>query len=99
MYYFYLDKLLLPVAPEKLELKIKNQNKTMNLINEGEINQIKTPRTNRGVFWYRTTKLQKTIHNIQKRISTSKVLFRGNRKTKNRKKAISIHSITKNTRQ
>lgn len=50
MYYFYLDKLLLPVPPEKLELKIKNQNKTMNLINEGEVNQIKTPRINRGVF-------------------------------------------------
>ncbi len=50
MYYFYLDKILLPVSPEKLELKIKNQNKTMNLINEGEINIIKTPRINRSVF-------------------------------------------------
>lgn len=50
MYYFYLDKLLLPVPPEELELKIANQNKTMNLINSGEINMIKTPRINRGVF-------------------------------------------------
>lgn len=43
MYYFYLDKILLPVPPEKLELKIKNQNKTMNLINNNEINIIKAP--------------------------------------------------------
>lgn len=50
MYFFYLDKLLLPVAPEKLEMKIKNQNKTTNLINDGEINKIKTPRIDRGVF-------------------------------------------------
>lgn len=50
MYYFYLDKILLPIAPEKLELSIKNQNKTLNLINGEEINMIKTPRTNRGVF-------------------------------------------------
>ncbi len=50
MYDFYLNKMLLPIAPEKLELKIKNQNKTMNLINEGEINLIKTPRIDRGVF-------------------------------------------------
>ncbi len=50
MYDFYLNKMLLPIAPEKLELKIKNKNKTMNLINEGEINLIKTPRTNRSIF-------------------------------------------------
>lgn len=42
-YYFFLDKVLLPVAPSKLETKIKNQNKTITLINEGEVNLIKTP--------------------------------------------------------
>lgn len=41
MYYFYLDKVLLPVAPEKLELKINNNNKTLTLINNGEINILK----------------------------------------------------------
>lgn len=40
-YYFYLDKVLLPVPPESLEIKIKNQNKTLVLINEGEINMLK----------------------------------------------------------
>ena len=40
-YRFYLGKLLLPVAPSKLQLKIKNQNKTLNLINEGEVNILK----------------------------------------------------------
>lgn len=41
MYDVYLDKILLPVAPSKIQLKIKNQNKTMTLIDEGEINVLK----------------------------------------------------------
>ena len=38
MYYFYMGNVLLPVAPEKFTLKVKNANKTMTLINEGEVN-------------------------------------------------------------
>ena len=38
MYYVYMGNVLLPIAPEKLTLKIKNANKTMTLINEGEVN-------------------------------------------------------------
>ena len=34
---------MLPVAPQKLQLKIKNTSKTYTLINEGEINVLKTP--------------------------------------------------------
>lgn len=41
MYYFYLDDVLFPVAPSKLQLKISNKNKTATLINEGEINILK----------------------------------------------------------
>lgn len=40
-YIMYLDGVALPVTPSKLEMKIKNQNKTINLINEGEINILK----------------------------------------------------------
>ncbi len=40
-YAFYLDKCLLPVPPSKLEVKINNGNKSMKLINEGEINILK----------------------------------------------------------
>ena len=40
-YKFYLDDVLLPVTPTSLKIKIKNQNKTLNLINEGEINLLK----------------------------------------------------------
>lgn len=43
-YYFYLDKLLLPIAPSKLQLKVNNQNKTLTLINDGEINILKKPK-------------------------------------------------------
>ena len=42
-YYFFLGETMLPVPPAKLSVKIKNKNKTVNLINEGEINIIKTP--------------------------------------------------------
>lgn len=40
-YDFYLDKCLLPIAPDKLQIKINNANKTVTLINEGEINILK----------------------------------------------------------
>lgn len=41
MYYFYMGSVLLPIAPEKFTLKTKNQNKTIALINEGEVNILK----------------------------------------------------------
>lgn len=43
MYYFFLGALQLPVAPAALSTKINGQNKTINLINDGEINIIKLP--------------------------------------------------------
>lgn len=43
MYYFYFDKICFPIAPESMETKIKGNNSTITLINEGEINQIKSP--------------------------------------------------------
>lgn len=41
MYSFYLGNILLPVSPSKLKTKIKNQNKTLTLINESEVNILK----------------------------------------------------------
>lgn len=43
MYSFYLNKILYPVSPSKLSIKINNKNKTLTLINDGEINILKTP--------------------------------------------------------
>lgn len=40
-YDFYMDKCLLPIAPEKLEIKINGDNETVTMINEGEINILK----------------------------------------------------------
>lgn len=40
-YNFYLKSVLLPVTPSKLDIKINNNNKTYDLINEGEVNVIK----------------------------------------------------------
>lgn len=42
-YTFYLDGVQLPVAPSKLETKIKGKNKAITLINEGEVNVLKMP--------------------------------------------------------
>lgn len=41
MYDVYLDKMLCPIAPSKIQVKISNKNKTLTLINEGEINILK----------------------------------------------------------
>lgn len=43
MYKFYIDKMELPITPSKLDMKIDNKNKTMILLNDGEINILKTP--------------------------------------------------------
>lgn len=43
MYEFYMDGVRLPVTPSALTIKINNQNKTINLINEGQVNVLKTP--------------------------------------------------------
>ncbi|HBF4082238.1 LysM peptidoglycan-binding domain-containing protein [Clostridioides difficile] len=42
-YDFYLDGVQLPIAPGKLEIKTTNKNKTVDLINDGEVNILKTP--------------------------------------------------------
>lgn len=42
-YDFYLKKCLLPIAPEKLQVKINNANDTVTLINDGQVNILKTP--------------------------------------------------------
>lgn len=41
-YDFYLKDCLLPVSPEKLQIKVNNANKTLILMNEGEINFLRT---------------------------------------------------------
>lgn len=43
MYSIYLDKILLPIAPSKIKIGFSSQNKTLNLINDGEINILKDP--------------------------------------------------------
>ncbi len=40
-YYFYMGKMLCPVPPSKLQLSIENKNKTVTLMNDGEINILK----------------------------------------------------------
>ena len=41
MYDFYIDRILLPVAPPAMSTTINNRNRTLSLINEGEINILK----------------------------------------------------------
>lgn len=42
-YDVYLKDCLLPVAPKKIQIKMNNQNQTVSLINDGEINILKKP--------------------------------------------------------
>ncbi len=43
MYGMYIGGVLFPVTPGKMTIKVKSQNKTITLINEGEVNLVKTP--------------------------------------------------------
>ncbi len=43
MYSFYMGDMLLPVTPEKFTTKIKGNNKTLTLVNEGDINFLRAP--------------------------------------------------------
>lgn len=44
MYYVYLGKdLLVPIPPDSLKIKVNGKNKTITLINDGEINLLKSP--------------------------------------------------------
>lgn len=42
-YDMYLDGLILPITPEELSIKVGSTNETVTLINEGEINVLKSP--------------------------------------------------------
>lgn len=42
MYRLYMNKVLFPVAPSKFQTKINGNNQTIKLINDGEVNVIKT---------------------------------------------------------
>ena len=44
MYEFYFDKVLLPVTPDKVTMKIGGQDKTYTLMNDGEISILKSPK-------------------------------------------------------
>lgn len=43
MYSFFIDGMELPIAPQKLTVEIKGNNKTLTLINEGDINFLRAP--------------------------------------------------------
>ena len=43
-YEVYIDGLMLPVTPSKFTFKVNGNNKTLNLINDGEVNLLKTPK-------------------------------------------------------
>lgn len=42
-YRMYFDKLLFPVTPDTVTVTVANQNETVNLINDGEVNVLKKP--------------------------------------------------------
>lgn len=53
MYDFYIDRMMLPLAPSKVTLKVNNANKTIDLINLGEVNLLKSPKLSEISFEFR----------------------------------------------
>ncbi len=53
MYVFYIDRMQLPIAPAKLQLKVNNGNKTIDLMNIGEVNLLKMPKLSDISFEFR----------------------------------------------
>ena len=53
MYDFYIDRMQLPIAPSKLQLKVNNGNKTIDLMNIGEVNLLKNPKLSDISFEFR----------------------------------------------
>lgn len=43
MYTLYLDGVAFPVAPEKLEIKVRGRNETIDLVNDAEVSIVKAP--------------------------------------------------------
>lgn len=43
MYNFFFENVVLPITPQKLTIKIKGSNKTLALVNEGEMNFLRSP--------------------------------------------------------
>lgn len=43
MYKMYINKVLFPITPGKITIKASGNNKTINLISQGEVNLLKTP--------------------------------------------------------
>ena len=43
MYMFFINGVQLPVAPSKIDIKTKSNNKQINLINEGDVSVLKSP--------------------------------------------------------
>lgn len=69
-YDFYLSKCLLPVTPSKLQTTINNANKTITLINEGEVNLLKEAKLTDIEF-------ECSIPQIQYHFATYKSGFKG----------------------
>lgn len=42
-YFFYMDNMLLPITPPSMKISVGSHNKTVTLINDGEINILKSP--------------------------------------------------------
>jgi hypothetical protein len=42
-YYCYIDKTLLPITPKEIRVKVNNKNKTLTLMDQGEVNIVKKP--------------------------------------------------------
>lgn len=69
-YTFYIDEWKVPVTPSSLTITIKNQNKTVNLINDGEINILKLPGLSEVSFDFMIPKRERYFTNDLEPVET-----------------------------
>ena len=63
-YTMYLNGVQMPVTPSKLTVKIKGQNKTLNLVNDGEINFLRSPGLTEITVEVLLPMLQEAVFNV-----------------------------------
>lgn len=90
MYRLYMDGLLFPVPPSKINTKIKNRNKTINLINYGEVNLLKEVGLTEISFELLLPNQKYSFAEYEDRFKTSEVFLRKLEELKTRKEVFKL---------
>ena len=94
-YHVYLGDTEIPIPPEKIDLKISGNNKTLTLINDGEINILKNPGLTELSFEILLPQVQ---YPFSEWLSESTVLSGCFGKIHGREQTVSVYCISSNAK-